>query len=119
MVAGRVFSENVQSAREITCGESEMPTELLIAVIIASAILLAAGTSIVMVARLGLAIRIVAALAFVPLALISAWGFAAAMEPGDFHVVWRVLYAAVFVACLGAIGRLAFARSDRGRINQN
>ena len=63
-----------------------------------------------MASRLGTLIRFLAALVFVLLACFRLFGFAATFKPGDYHVVWRVLYAVVFLACLATLFRLAFVK---------
>ena len=95
-----------------------MPNLLFIPLIFGFTILVAASVCVVMARRLNTAIRIVAALAFAPVALFCMFGFAASMEPGDNHVVWRVVYLVVFLACLLAIGRLVLAKPLKGTINQ-
>jgi len=95
-----------------------MPIELLIALCIGLVVLIAAILAVVAAPRLGITFRIVAALIFAPWALFCVYGFAASMEPGDFHVVWRVAYAAVFFACVSAIGRLALAKPQNLKIDQ-
>ncbi len=87
-----------------------MPTPLIIMSIIGLAIIAWAVSCIIAVPRTHLAMRIVAALSFVPISLFCLWGFAAAMEPGDYHIVWRVGYGVVFLACLIAIGRVLLAK---------
>jgi len=96
-----------------------MPSELLIALCIGLVILVAAIRAVVVAPRLGITFRIVAALVFAPWALFCVYGFAASMEPGDFHVVWRVAYAAVFFACVSAIGRFALAKPQQRNDDQN
>lgn len=54
--------------------------------------------------------RVVAACTFIPIALACMWGFAAAMEPGDYHVVWRVGYAVVFVISVFTAGWLVLIK---------
>ena len=95
-----------------------MPTPFMFLLLIGFAIVIAASVCVVMARRLHTAIRIVAALAFAPVALFCMFGFAASMEPGDNHVVWRVVYLVVFLACLLAIGRLVLAKPLKGTINQ-
>ena len=87
-----------------------MPTTLIVPLLVAIILVIAASACVVMAPRFPTAMRIVAALLFVPLGLFSVFGFAAAMEPGDYHVVWCVGYSVLFLACLLAIGRLAFAK---------
>ena len=41
------------------------------------------------------------------------------MEPGDYHIVWRVGYAVVFLACLFAIGWLVLAKRVNEKVNQD
>lgn len=87
-----------------------MPVELLVALLIGFVLVTALTTIVVMASRLGVVIRIIAGLAIMPLAGFCLFGFAASFEPGDFHVVWRVIYAVVFLVCLAALGRLVFAK---------
>lgn len=63
--------------------------------------------------RLHLVVRILVALIFAFLGMCCLWGFAAAMEPGDGHLVWRVGYVVLLVACLVAMGRLILAKPHR------
>ena len=88
-----------------------MPIELFVASLVGLVILVTAIVAVISAPRLGIAARFLAALIFAPLALFCMWGFAAAMEPGDFHILWRVLYVTIFVASLAAIGRLVFTKS--------
>jgi hypothetical protein len=87
-----------------------MPTELLIALPIGIGFLVFAGVCMFMAPHLHMTLRIVGAFAFVAVALFSMYGFAAAMEPGDFHKFWRIGYALTFLGSLASIGRLLFAR---------
>ncbi len=96
-----------------------MPTPLIVALIIGCSIVILAGRCIVGARRAGAAKRIFAAVTFAPIALFCLWGFAAAMEPGDFHIVWRVLYAVVFLACLSAIVWLMLAKPTVGEPSQD
>lgn len=95
-----------------------MPKELLIALPIALFVIVAAIRAVVIAPRLGMASRIVAALVFAPVALFCVYGFVASMEPGDHHVIWRVAYVAVILACLSAIGRLVFAKLQHWKVDQ-
>ena len=87
-----------------------MPTPLIIAFLIGLVIVLTAIRALVAAPRLSVAARILAALAFTLLALFCAFGFAAAMEPGDDHLLWRMVYGGVFLACVASVVRLTFAR---------
>jgi hypothetical protein len=91
-----------------------MPKALIVASLVGTLIVISAVAAVIKAPRLGKVVRFVAALPFAPIGIICLYGFAAAMEPGDFHVIWRILYAAVFFACLGAIGRLLFSKSLTG-----
>jgi hypothetical protein len=95
-----------------------MPTTLIVTLIVGILLAIAASVCVVMAPRLPMAIRIVAGFLFVLLGLFCVFGFAAAMEPGDYHVVWRVGYAVLFLACLLAIGRLALAKNTTWSSNQ-
>lgn len=95
-----------------------MPTPLIVALIIGFALIVWAGRCIILARRLHPAVRIVAALTFAPVALFCLYGFAAAMEPGDYHLVWRVGYAVVFFACLFAMGRLVLAKRVSDTVDQ-
>lgn len=79
----------------------------------------AAVRCVIVAQRLQPAVRTVAALVFAPVALFCMYGFAASMEPGDYHIVWRVAYAIIFLACLSAIGRLVLARQPKKKPNQD
>ncbi len=87
-----------------------MPTPLIIALFIGLAIALIAIRALIAAPRLSVPVRIAAALTFTVLALFCAFGFAAAMEPGDDHIIWRLVYGTVFLVCGSAIVRLALAR---------
>lgn len=95
-----------------------MPTPLIVAVIVGLVIMIWAGRCIIVARRLHPATRIVAALIFAPIALFCLWGFAAAMEPGDYHIAWRVGYVVVFVACLFATGWLVLAKPKSEQFDQ-
>jgi len=87
-----------------------VPTALLIALPLGVGFLAFAGVCVFAAPRMPAALRIIGALAFVPVALFSLFGFAASFEPGEFHVVWRVGYALAFLGSLASIGRLLLAR---------
>ena len=87
-----------------------MPNELLVGLLIGLGIVVAAIVAVVVASRLGTLIRIIAALPFAFLACFCLFGFAASFEPGDYHIIWRVLYAVVFLACMLALGRLALVK---------
>jgi len=91
-----------------------MPTSLIVPLTIAVILLIATIACVMMAPRLPKAVRIAVALVLVLLGLFCALGFVAAGEPGDYHAVWRVGYAVLFVSCVVAIGRLAVVRT-RGR----
>ncbi|MCH7751942.1 MAG: hypothetical protein IH898_07295 [Planctomycetes bacterium] len=95
-----------------------MSIELLVVLSIGLVIVVAATAVVVMASRLGTLIRIIAALAFVPLACFCLFGFAASFEPGDYHVIWRVLYAVVFLACIAALGRLVLVKRQKSGSTQ-
>lgn len=82
----------------------------LIAALVGTAISVAAIAAACRAPRINWAARVTAIVTFTPVALFCVWGFAAAMEPGDYHAFWRVVYGAVFLSCLPAIGRLAFTK---------
>ena len=86
-----------------------MPTSLIVALCIAALIMIWAVRCIWIARRAGLAARMTSAVALAPVALFCLYGFAAAMEPGDYHVVWRVGYGTLFLTCLGAIVWLLLA----------
>ncbi len=86
-----------------------MPTELIVPFIIGLFIALSACACAVKAPRLPMPIRIVSAALFVLLGIFCVFGFAAAREPGDYHVVWQIGYAIIFLACLPAVGRLVLA----------
>jgi len=94
-----------------------MPRELLFGLPIALILVIAVGATIVAAPRLGPLIRILALMLLLPVAFFCAFGFAASFEPGDFHVVWRVLYAVVFLASLAGAARLAFVKRDTSNVN--
>ena len=83
---------------------------LIIALLIGAAFVAVAVRAAIGAGRLSVAVRILAALTFAVVAFVSAWGFAAAMEPGADHIIWRVLYGSVFAACLSAVVRLVVAK---------
>ena len=87
-----------------------MPTGLFIGLPIAVAVVLATIAAVVMAPRLGVPLRILAVLAILPIAGFSVFGFAASFEPGDSHVIWRVMYTVVFLGCLSAIARLSWVK---------
>ena len=87
-----------------------MSTPLIIALIVGLAIAATAIRALIAAPRLSIAVRVAAALTFVVLALFCAFGFAAAMGPGDDHIIWRIIYGGVFHACAFAVVRLALAR---------
>ena len=95
-----------------------MPNELLVPLAIGLVIVVAATAVVVMASRLGTLIRIVAALPFFALACFCLFGFAASFEPGDNHVIWRVLYAVVFLACISALGRLVLVKRQKSDSTQ-
>ena len=86
-----------------------MPTELIVPLVIGLIIVLSACACAVKAPRLPMPIRIVSVVVLIPVGLFCAFGFAAASEPGDYHHVWQIGYAIVFLACVSAIGRLALA----------
>ena len=90
-----------------------MPTPLIVALIIGFAIIAFAIRCVIGTRQSNPAKRILAAVIFVPIALFCLWGFAAAMEPGDYHIVWRVGYGVVFLMCLFTIGCLVFAKRSK------
>jgi len=96
-----------------------MPTTLIITLLVGILLFFAASACVVMAPRFPMVIRIVAGLLFILLGLFCVFGFAAAMEPGDYHVAWRVGYAVLFLACLLAIGRLALANNTTRSSDQD
>ena len=90
-----------------------MPTPLIFALFIGLAVATTAIRALMAAPRLSVAARIAAALTFAVLAMFCALGFAAAMEPGDYHIIWRLIYGAVFLVCGSAAVRLALARRSR------
>ena len=93
-----------------------MPNELFIVLPVGLAILVAAFCAALTAPRLGVAVRALAALVFAPLALFCVYGFAASMEPGDYHFIWRMVYPALFLACSSAVMRLVFAKSQHSKV---
>lgn len=87
-----------------------MPTPLIVALIIGIGIIAFAACCVIGARHSDLPKRILAAVTFVPIALFCLWGFAAAMEPGDYHIVWRIGYGVVFLTCLFTIGWLVFGK---------
>lgn len=87
-----------------------MPTALLIALPVALGFIVFACACAWMAPKMHMALRVAGALMFVPVALFCLYGFAASMEPGDFHIVWRIGYVLMLLGSLAAMGRLAFAR---------
>ena len=96
-----------------------MPRELLFGLPIGLIIVISAFAAVVAAPRLGVPIRILALLLLLPVACFCVFGFAASFEPGDFHVVWRVLYAVVFLACLAGSARLVFVKRDTSNSTQD
>ena len=43
----------------------------------------------------------------------SVFGFAATFEPGEYHWIWRIAYAGVFIGCLGGIIRACWPRQSK------
>ena len=95
-----------------------MSTPLLVVSLIGLLIIAAAVRCWILAPHLSLIRRLVSAIPFVVLGLFSVYGFAAAMEPGDGHMYWRVLYASVFLACVLAIARLVLAKSLSSKIDE-
>lgn len=54
--------------------------------------------------------RVAAGMVLAAVALFCVYGFVAAMEPGEGHIVWRVGYTFVFLTCLLAIVWLGLAQ---------
>ncbi len=100
-----------------------MPTGLLIGSLIMLAVglvLLVGGiATIIKAPQMGAGIRLCAMLMFVPAVLFCPWGFAAAMEPGDYHILWRIGYVLVFLSSLAAIGRLVFSKREQQNLGHN
>jgi hypothetical protein len=90
-----------------------MPTTWILPLLIGVVLMIAAVACTVMAPRLATVIRLAAAIVFLPLALFCVYGFVAAAEPGNYHIVWRIGYPVLFVACLAAVGRLVFTKSAR------
>ena len=86
-----------------------MPSQLLIPLLIGPLIAVSAAIAVAAAPRLPVVARILAGLVLAPIALFCVFGFVAAMEPGDYHVVWQVGYIALFLLCTLAITRLALA----------
>lgn len=91
-----------------------MTTALIVPLIIGCAVVLAAVLCVVKARQFPIAIRILAGLFFALFGLFCAFGFAAALEPGDDRLIWQVGYALTFLACLFAIGRLFLVASNSG-----
>ena len=87
-----------------------MPGEVLFSLPIGLIIVIAVVAAVVAAPRLDVSIRVFALLSLLPVACFCVFGFAASFEPGDFHVVWRVLYAVVFLVCLAGAVRLVFVK---------
>lgn len=94
-----------------------MPPELLIALLIAVIVISGAIAAVAAAPRLRWPARILALLLFLPVTLFSVFGFVASFEPGDYHIIWRILYATVFISCVAGAGRIVTARrpSDDAR----
>ncbi len=87
-----------------------MPTSLIVALIVGMAIVTSAVISMIATRRSNATTRRFVAVFFAPIALFCLYGFVAAGEPGDYHIVWRVGYGFVFISCLFTIGWLLFAK---------
>lgn len=87
-----------------------MPKSLIVPLAIAVILLVATIACVIIAPRLPKAIRVVASLVLVLLGLFGAYGVVASGEPGDYHVVWQVGYAVLFLACLAAMVRLVVVR---------
>lgn len=95
-----------------------MPTASILPLLMGVVLIIAAVACAVLAPRLPTVMRIAAAIIFLPLALFCVYGFAAAMEPGDDHIVWRIGYPVLFAACLTAIGRLVLTKGAPHRSSQ-
>jgi peptidoglycan/LPS O-acetylase OafA/YrhL len=93
-----------------------MPPALIYSLMLGTVALLLALVAVLRAERLTSPVRFMASLVFAPLACFCVFGFGAAFEPGDYHVVWRLVYAVTFLACVAALVRLGVAgRRDRNR----
>ena len=91
-----------------------MPPALIYSLLLGTVALLLALVAVLRAERLTSPIRFMAAMVFAPLACFCVFGFGAAFEPGDYHVVWRWVYAVTFLACVSAMVRLGVARHRDG-----
>lgn len=87
-----------------------MGTSLLIPAAVGIVFALAAIACAIIARELPLAVRIIAALVFVPFALFSLFGFMASFEPLPNAWIWRIAYVVLFLVSLLAIIRLLFIR---------
>lgn len=91
-----------------------MPPALIYSLLLGTVALLLAVVAVFRADKLTSPVRFMAAMVFAPLACFCVFGFGAAFEPGDYHVVWRWVYAVTFLACVAALVRLSVARRRDG-----
>ncbi len=91
-----------------------MPPALIFSLLLGSVAVLLAGVVVFRAEQLTSPVRLMAAIVFAPLACFCVFGFGAALEPGNDHVVWRWLYAITFLVCGIALVRLMLLRRRNG-----
>ena len=87
-----------------------MPAALIYSLLLGTVAVLLAVVSVFRAEKLTTPVRLMVAMVLAPLACFCVFGFGAAFEPGEFHIVWRWLYGTTFITCLAALWRLNRAR---------
>ena len=89
-----------------------MPYSLLVALVIGAVVIAVAVRCVLSARQAGPAQRILTAVIAVSVGLFCLFGFLAAREPGDYRIVWQIVYGLAFLVCMAATVFVFLARQS-------